>query len=109
MATSASPGFSCVTAFKTTMLSYMAMMGVEQPVNAAQEVVRNAVRRIFDGMPLMIVWSDDPTPYRCTLRYSDAYGYHLQSRSFSDPAEVVLFDPVLDEWHIPNKWFHPPN
>ena len=107
MTTAPCPGVSCVAAFKTTMSSYLTMMNVANPAATATRVVQIAVGRLFVGMPLVVVWSDSPTKYRCTLQHSDAIGYYLQSPQFANTAEVVLFDPILDEWHIPGTWFNP--
>lgn len=107
MATTKCPGMSCVSAFKTTVTSYMTMMNIANPDKTATRVVQIAVGRLFVGMPLVVVWSDSPAQYRCTLRHNDTYGYFLQSASFASTGEVVLFDPILDEWCIPGKWFDP--
>ena len=107
MATAESPGISCVVAFTTSMTSYMTVMNVANPEQTAAQIVRIAVGRIFVGMPLMVIWSDSSAQYRCTLKHSDAHGYYLQSQSFVRTAELVLFDPTLDEWFIPVAWFEP--
>lgn len=107
MATTKLPGSSCVVAFKTSLTSYMTIMNVENPKETAAHIVRIAVGRIFVGMPLMVIWSDSSAQYRCTLKHNDVHGYYLQSQSFLRTAEVVLFDPTLDEWFIPVEWFEP--